>query len=180
MIGSETLRHSHGGRAERASRESGRRAVEDLTRRREQRDVRRERSARPPRSAPAAEGDVDQESVLREELGRATQPITGCARRLVPADADLEVELADGVDLDLGVLLDGPTELRQLLLGQSDSFLTTVTEKLLTYALGRGLEATDAPYVRQIKREAADENYAFASLIQGIVTSTPFQMRMAQ
>ncbi len=87
---------------------------------------------------------------------------------------DASAELPDGTRFD------GPTELRQLLLGQSDSFLTTVTEKLLTYALGRGLEATDAPYVRQIKREAADENYAFASLIQGIVTSTPFQMRMAQ
>ncbi len=87
---------------------------------------------------------------------------------------DASAELPDGT------MFDGPTELRQLLLGQSDSFLTTVTEKLLTYALGRGLEATDAPYVRQIKREAADESYAFASLIQGIVTSTPFQMRMAQ
>ena len=79
-----------------------------------------------------------------------------------------------------GTTFDGPAELRQLLLGQSESFLTTVTDRLLTYALGRGLEATDAPYVRRIKREAADENYAFASLIQGIVTSTPFQMRMAQ
>ena len=66
------------------------------------------------------------------------------------------------------------------MLSQSDAFLTTVTDRLLTYALGRGLEATDAPYVRQIKREAADENYAFASLIQGIVASMPFQMRMAQ
>ena len=79
-----------------------------------------------------------------------------------------------------GTTFDGPAELRQLLLSQSDAFLTTVTDRLLTYALGRGLEATDAPYVRQIKREAADENYAFASLIQGIVASMPFQMRMAQ
>ena len=79
-----------------------------------------------------------------------------------------------------GTTFDGPAELRQLLLGQSESFLTTVTDRLLTYALGRGLEATDAPAVRQIKREAASENYSFASLIQGIVTSTPFQMRMAQ
>jgi hypothetical protein len=58
--------------------------------------------------------------------------------------------------------------------------LTTVTDRLLTYALGRGVEATDAPVVRQIKRAAAAENYAFASLVQGIVASTPFQMRMAQ
>ena len=67
-----------------------------------------------------------------------------------------------------------------MLLNHSDEFLTTITEKLLTYALGRGLEAADAPAVRQIKRDAASTNYRFASLIQGIVTSTPFQMRMAQ
>ena len=87
---------------------------------------------------------------------------------------DASAEFPDGTKFD------GPAELRQLLLGQSESFLTTVTDRLLTYALGRGLEATDAPAVRQIKREAATENYAFASLIQGIVTSTPFQMRMAR
>jgi hypothetical protein len=67
-----------------------------------------------------------------------------------------------------------------VLLGHSDDFLTTITEKMLTYALGRGLEATDAPAVRAIKRTAASTNYRFASLIQGIVTSTPFQMRMTE
>jgi hypothetical protein len=87
---------------------------------------------------------------------------------------DASAEFPDGTKFD------GPVELRQLLLSQSESFLTTVTDRLLTYALGRGLEATDAPAVRKIKREAASENYSFASLIQGIVTSTPFQMRMAQ
>ncbi len=79
-----------------------------------------------------------------------------------------------------GTTFDGPTQLRQLLLSYSDDFLMTVIDRLLTYALGRGLEATDMPAVRQIKREAARENYRFASLIQGIVASTPFQMRMAQ
>ena len=79
-----------------------------------------------------------------------------------------------------GTTFDGPTQLRQLLLSYSDDFLMTVIDRLLTYSLGRGLEATDMPAVRQIKREAARENYRFASLIQGIVTSTPFQMRMAQ
>ena len=79
-----------------------------------------------------------------------------------------------------GTTFDGPTQLRALLLSHSDDFVTTVTDRLLTYALGRGLDATDAPAVRQIKREAAQENYRFASLIQGIVASTPFQMRMAQ
>jgi mono/diheme cytochrome c family protein len=79
-----------------------------------------------------------------------------------------------------GTTFTGPAELRKVLLNHADDFLTTLTEKLLTYALGRGLEAADAPAIRRIKREAAGANYRFASLIQGIVTSTPFQMRMAQ
>ena len=79
-----------------------------------------------------------------------------------------------------GTTFKGPTELRTVLLSHSDDFLTTLTEKLLTYALGRGLEAFDAPAIRQIKREASRSHYSFASIVQGIVTSTPFQMRMAQ
>jgi mono/diheme cytochrome c family protein len=79
-----------------------------------------------------------------------------------------------------GTTFTGPAALRKVLLNHSDDFLTTLTEKLLTYALGRGLEAFDAPAVRQIKREAARANYTLASLVQGIVTSTPFQMRMAE
>ena len=54
-----------------------------------------------------------------------------------------------------------------------------MTEKLLTYALGRGLEPSDAPAVRKIKRDAARENYRFESLVRGVVTSIPFQMKMA-
>jgi hypothetical protein len=65
-------------------------------------------------------------------------------------------------------------------MSHSDGFMTTLTEKLLIYALGRGLEYPDAAAIRQIKREAARTNYRFASLIKGIVTSTPFQMRLAQ
>jgi mono/diheme cytochrome c family protein len=90
------------------------------------------------------------------------------------APIDAAAELPDGT------LFNGPAELRQVLLNHSDEFLTTITEKLLTYALGRGLEAADAPAVRRIKRQAASADYRFASLIEGIVTSTPFQMRMAQ
>jgi mono/diheme cytochrome c family protein len=79
-----------------------------------------------------------------------------------------------------GTTFTGPVELRKVLLTHADDFLTTLTEKLLTYALGRGLDSADAPAVRQIKRDAAPSNYRFASLVQGIVRSTPFQMRMAQ
>ena len=75
--------------------------------------------------------------------------------------------------------MDGPADLRKVLLDHSDEFLTTVTERLLTYALGRGLEAYDAPAVREVKREARQDGFRFASLIEGIATSTPFQMRMA-
>src|SRR5205823_2078602 len=68
-----------------------------------------------------------------------------------------------------GTVFNGPVELRKVLMSHSDDFLTTLTEKLLTYALGRGHESADAPAVRRIKREAASTNYRFASLIQCIV-----------
>ena len=93
---------------------------------------------------------------------------------------------ASGLSIDAsaefpdGTTFDGPAELRKLLLSHADDFLNTATDRLLTYALGRGLEATDMPTVRQIKREAADEDYRFEALVQGVVASTPFQMRMAQ
>ncbi len=79
-----------------------------------------------------------------------------------------------------GTTFDGPNELRALLLSHADDFLTTAIDRLLTYALGRGLEATDMPTVRQIKRDAAADDYRFAALVQGVVASTPFRMRMAR
>jgi hypothetical protein len=63
---------------------------------------------------------------------------------------------------------------------ESDRFVTTVTEKMLTYALGRGVEYYDAPAVRTIVRDAAREDYRFTALIRGIVQSTAFQMRRSQ
>jgi hypothetical protein len=58
--------------------------------------------------------------------------------------------------------------------------VATLTEKMLTYALGRGLEYYDQPAVRAILRDAARDEYRFSSLVSGIVQSTPFRMRMAQ
>ncbi len=78
-----------------------------------------------------------------------------------------------------GATFDGPNELRALLLSHADDFLTTAVDRLLTYALGRGLEATDMPAVRRIKRDAADDDHRFAALVQGVVESLPFRMRMA-
>ena len=89
------------------------------------------------------------------------------------ARVDASAQLPDGTKFN------GPAELRKVLLSHSDEFMTTISEKLLTYALGRGLEASDAPAVRKIKRDAARADNRFASIIQGIVTSTPFTMRMA-
>ena len=68
--------------------------------------------------------------------------------------------------------------LRDMLL-QSDRFVPTLTEKMLTYALGRGLEPTDMPAVRAIVRDAAKNDYRLSSLIAGIVQSPPFRMRRA-
>jgi mono/diheme cytochrome c family protein len=75
-----------------------------------------------------------------------------------------------------GTVFEGPAGLRDMLL-HSDRFVPTLTEKMLTYALGRGLEYSDAPAVRAIVRDAAKTDYRVSSLILGIVQSPPFRMR---
>ena len=85
------------------------------------------------------------------------------------------------IDLS-GVLPDGTkyvgvAGLRQALLARSDQFVTTITEKLLTYALGRGVEYQDAPAVRAIIRRTAPDGYRLSALIVALAESTPFQMR---
>jgi mono/diheme cytochrome c family protein len=77
-----------------------------------------------------------------------------------------------------GTPFEGPQGLRDALL-RSDRFVATLTEKLLTYALGRGLEYYDAPAVRAILRGASAQNYRMSALVSGVVTSTPFRMRRA-
>ncbi len=77
-----------------------------------------------------------------------------------------------------GTKFEGPAGLRQALLSaHRDEFISTMTEKMLTYALGRGVEYYDKPAVRAIAREAARDNYRISALITAIVSSTPFQMR---
>ena len=73
--------------------------------------------------------------------------------------------------------VDGPVALRKALLKHPEQFVRTMTEKMLTYALGRGLEYYDMPVVRQIARDAAAQNYRFSSIVLGIVKSTPFQKK---
>jgi hypothetical protein len=67
--------------------------------------------------------------------------------------------------------------LREALLRRPENFVETVTEKLLTYALGRALEHSDTPTVRAIVRDAARDTYRWSSIVLGIVRSVPFQMR---
>ena len=76
-----------------------------------------------------------------------------------------------------GTRFDGVASLEQALLQRPELFAGAVTEKLLIFALGRGVEYYDAPAVRQVVRRAQADQYRFSSLILGIVNSTPFQMR---
>ena len=86
---------------------------------------------------------------------------------------------ASGVFPD-GTQFEGLAGLKALLLSEPDQFVRTVAEKLTTYALGRGVEYYDMPTVRQIMREAAQDDYSWSSLVLGIVKSMPFQMRRAE
>ncbi|MEK6233731.1 MAG: DUF1585 domain-containing protein [Planctomycetales bacterium] len=76
-----------------------------------------------------------------------------------------------------GSKFQGASGLEQALLNRPETFVGTLTEKLLTYALGRGVDYRDAAAVRKIIRDARDDDYRFSALILGIVRSAPFQMR---
>ncbi len=152
----------------------------------------------PPPNVPDLEEERDPRKVLpmREQMAvhRANPVCASCHAQMDQLGFALENFdaigewrdiYASGLPIDAsaafpdGTAFDGPAELRELLLSYSDDFLTTATDRLLTYALGRGLEASDASVVRQIKREAATNNYTLTALIESIVMSTPFQMRMS-
>ncbi len=126
------------------------------------------------------------------ELHRKNQPCAGCHRVIDPPGFALENfnsvgqwrdKGPDGAPLDVaGTLADGsqvsgPVALREAILSRPDAFVTIVTEKMLTYALGRGLEPSDMPVVRRIVKKAAQNDYRLSSIIIGIVESAPFQMR---
>jgi mono/diheme cytochrome c family protein len=85
---------------------------------------------------------------------------------------------ASGVLLD-GTKVDGPAALRRALVAQKEQFVRTVTGKLLTYAIGRGLEYYDAPATRGVVRASAADNYRWSSVVLALVRSAPFQMRRA-
>jgi len=152
----------------------------------------------PPPNVPALDESNSKDGkprTVREmlEVHRANPTCAGCHARMDPLGFSLEnfdaigqwraTDAGRAIDAS-GVLLDGtkvngPRELRQALMAKKTQFATAVTEKLLTYALGRGLEYYDAPAVRAIDRAAAADGYRWSSLIQAIVKSAPFQMRTA-
>ncbi len=76
-----------------------------------------------------------------------------------------------------GSIVNGPGDLKKILLERRDDFVECLAEKMLTYAIGRGLQHFDLPAVRQIRRETARNEYRFSALVSAIVNSVPFQMR---
>jgi uncharacterized protein DUF1592/uncharacterized protein DUF1588/uncharacterized protein DUF1587/uncharacterized protein DUF1585/uncharacterized protein DUF1595 len=88
------------------------------------------------------------------------------------AAVDPRGELFDGTELD------GPASLRRALLAHREQLATTVTEKLLTYALGRTVDYYDMPAVRAIVRGAAQDDYRFSALVLGVASSVPFRMKI--
>jgi len=101
--------------------------------------------------------------------------VTGTWR---PRDLDAGTPIdADGT-LASGDRVDGPAALAQALKANPDQFTQTLTEKLMTYALGRPLRHQDMPAVRAITRGAAAEDYRFEAIARGIVLSDAFRRRM--
>jgi hypothetical protein len=133
---------------------------------------------------------------MRERMAehRANPACAGCHKLMDPIGFSLENYDAvgrfrtaeDGKAIDAsGGLPDGSnftgvTGLQQALLSRPELFVGTVTEKLLTYALGRGVEYYDAPSVRKILAETRTNDFRFSSMILGVVNSSPFQMRRSQ
>lgn len=115
---------------------------------------------------------------VMDPLGFALENFDAIGRwRTTSGAADAPVD-ASG-ELPDGTRFDGPAELREILLSKREQFVETFTEKLLTYALGRGVEYSDRPSIRKIVREAAPD-YRWSSLILSLVQSTPFQMRRSR
>ena len=115
---------------------------------------------------------------MMDPLGLALEPFDAIGRRRTANQTKLGMDFS-GVLPD-GATFEGPIGLKAALLAHPDRFVTTATEKLLTYALGRGLEHYDAPAVRAITRAAATKDYRLTTLILGVVKSPPFRMRSTQ
>lgn len=147
----------------------------------------------PPNVSDLKESPPDKPTSVRQRLEehRRNPGCAGCHARMDPLGFALENFDAIGkwrttnedqtaIDasstLPDGTALNGVADLRDFILARRELFAAAVTEKLLTYALGRGLEHYDFPAVRKITREAAVNDYRWSSIIEGIVKSVPFQM----
>jgi hypothetical protein len=153
----------------------------------------------PPPNVPALEeqaGTKNHPRTLREqmELHNGRPFCAGCHKIMDPIGFALEnfdaigrwrveehgepinakARMVDGTELD------GAVDLRNALLGYSDRFVQTTTEKLMTYALGRGLEYYDMPTVRAITRSSAKNGYRFVDIVLGLVESDAFQLKAAE
>jgi hypothetical protein len=148
----------------------------------------------PPPDVPTLdESKIGQSLTLRQQLEehRRNPTCASCHARLDPLGFGLEkfdaigmyrtkdgkLPIDDSGELPDGRKFNGPEELRKIILSDRDAFAQCLTEKLLTYGLGRGLERYDKPTVKKIAAQVAANNYRFSSLVLGIVNSLPFQMR---
>jgi Protein of unknown function (DUF1592)/Protein of unknown function (DUF1588)/Protein of unknown function (DUF1587)/Protein of unknown function (DUF1585)/Protein of unknown function (DUF1595) len=154
----------------------------------------------PPNVPPLEESNTGKKVMtLREQmtLHRKNEPCASCHKLMDPIGFALENFDADGswrtkqggdggVPIDTSVVLwdgtkvNGPIELRQALMKYSPQFVRTITEKLMTFALGRGVEYGDMPVIRSIVRDADKDHDRFMAILMGIVKSGPFQMRVKQ
>jgi Protein of unknown function (DUF1592)/Protein of unknown function (DUF1588)/Protein of unknown function (DUF1585)/Protein of unknown function (DUF1595)/Protein of unknown function (DUF1587) len=152
----------------------------------------------PPPNVPALdESNVAANLSMRERMAahRSNPVCASCHRTIDPVGFSFEnfnavgqwrEADADGQPVDSSAALPGAGEFRGIdgledaLLSRPELFAATLTEQLLTFALGRGVEYYDAPAVRKIVRDAEKDGYKFSSLILGIVKSVPFQMRSAR
>jgi hypothetical protein len=156
-----------------------------------------------PSPPPGAEADLSAEAAASEnlvgrtvrerlEMHRANPNCANCHGIMDPLGLALENfdllgrwrEHEDGHPIDSaaemvdGTKLGGPEDLRRALLSRSDAFLATMTERLMTYALGRELGYYDQPVVRSVVRQAAEQGNTLYALVQGIVASDSFQKRV--
>jgi len=127
------------------------------------------------------------------ERHRANAVCASCHARMDPLGFALEnfdaigkwrdVENGGAIDasatLPNGASFQGPIGLRRMLENRPEEIVTVVVRKLLTYALGRGVDFADMPSIRRIVREAAPDEHRWSSVLLGIVKSVPFQMRRA-
>jgi hypothetical protein len=113
-----------------------------------------------------------------DPLGFALENFDGIGKWRAHDEGEIPVDSTAA--LPDGTSFSGPGELRSLLGSRPTAFAANVTTKLLTYALGRGIEHYDRPAIRAIVRDASGDDYRWSSIIQGIVESVPFQMRRAE